>query len=96
LAQKVNNTEFTEQLNTKANKQSVSNALHRKANKQEIETVLNAKADTSALNVIAQQVHCKVDLDLFEKQFARLVDARVDREDLFFIKEQLSQKADKN
>jgi len=43
--QKVNISEFNEQLETKANKQSVANALHRKANRADIDALLARKAD---------------------------------------------------
>jgi len=92
----VSTLEFNEQLNSKASKQSVSNALHRKANKHDVETTLSSKADLSALHILSQQVDCKIDLEVFEKQMTRVLDSRAESNDLFLIKEQLSMKADKN
>jgi len=83
-------------LNSKASKQSVSNALHRKANKHDVESTLSTKADLSAMNVLSQQLDCKMDLEIFEKQITKLLDNRGERNELFLIKEQISLKADMN
>lgn len=93
---KVSITEFNDQLNTKASKQSVSNALHRKANKSDLNVSLSQKADVTDVTSLQQLIESKVDLEIFEKQIKHLIETRVERQELFSLKESLSLKVDKN
>jgi len=96
LETKVSMSEFNDQLNTKASKQSVSNALHRKANKSDLNVSLSQKAEVSDLTTLQQLIESKVDMEIFEKQIKHLLETRVERQELFSLKESLSLKVDKN
>lgn len=73
----------------------MSNALHRKANKTDVEVSISQKADAGILSNLELALQNKVETDLFEKQINHLLDNRVERQDLFALKEMISLKAER-
>jgi len=92
----VKNTDFSDLLNEKANKQTFNNALNRKVNKSDLEAILVNKADSSSMEELLNLTKTKINCDYFESHINRIMDTKIDRQELYNVKELISTKLDQN